>query len=149
MVNLSDQVALVTGACRVVGRGVAFGLAVSGANVFATGRSIKQSELGADITTIVCDHTSDKAVAEVFQDIDERVGRLDILVNVAGAGTSSLRGGGRRWSQQVCERLSWRVSTLPDGWSQRVGVSSCTSRPRSPLAPPALEWRRESTHLHR
>ena len=66
MVDLSDQVALVTGASRGVGRGVALGLAAAGAKVFATGRSIKQAELGAEITTIVCDHTNDEAVAEVF-----------------------------------------------------------------------------------
>ena len=40
MNGLTDQIALVTGATRGVGRGVALGLAHAGARVFATGRSI-------------------------------------------------------------------------------------------------------------
>ena len=55
MTSLSDRVAPVTGASRGVGHGVALGLAHPGANVFATGRSIKQADLGAGITTITCD----------------------------------------------------------------------------------------------
>jgi NAD(P)-dependent dehydrogenase (short-subunit alcohol dehydrogenase family) len=57
MTDLSTQVALVTGASRGVGRGVALGLANAGATVFATGRSIKAADLGSKIATIACDHT--------------------------------------------------------------------------------------------
>ena len=67
MTDLNQQVALVTGASRGVGRGVALGLANAGATVFATGRSIKHADLGSEITTIACDHTDDEAVAEVFR----------------------------------------------------------------------------------
>lgn len=86
MADLSGQIALVTGASRGVGRGVALGLANAGATVFATGRSIQEAGLGAKITTIACDHTDDDAVAAVFRQIDETAGRLDILVNVAWGG---------------------------------------------------------------
>ena len=74
MTDLSEQVALVTGASRGVGRGVALGLAHAGAKVFATGRTITRAEFDSDVTTIVCDHTDDEAVADVFRRIDETAG---------------------------------------------------------------------------
>lgn len=86
MADLSGQVALVTGASRGVGSGVALGLAHAGATVFATGRSIQPSDLAPGIRTIPCDHTDDPAVAQVFRQIEESAGRLDILVNVAWGG---------------------------------------------------------------
>src|SRR5262245_64667333 len=85
MADLMGQVALVTGASRGVGRGVALGLAHAGATVFATGRSIEQAQLGPSITAIACDHTDDEATARVFRHV-EAAGRLDILVNVAWGG---------------------------------------------------------------
>ena len=86
MTSLTDQVALVTGASRGVGRGVAVGLANAGVRVFATGRSIARTEVGSGVEGIPCDHTNDAAVAEVFRHIQETAGRLDILVNVAWGG---------------------------------------------------------------
>src|SRR5262245_38842443 len=66
MANLDGQVALVTGASRGVGLGVASGLAHAGATVFATGRTIGRAELGAGIKPIPCDHTDDRAVEAAF-----------------------------------------------------------------------------------
>jgi dehydrogenase/reductase SDR family protein 1 len=86
MITLTGQVALVTGATRGVGRGVALGLAHAGATVFATGRTIGQVASDPQIKTIRCDHSDDRAVAEVFRTIDLEAGPLDILVNVAWGG---------------------------------------------------------------
>ena len=69
MTQLREQVALVTGASRGVGRGVALALAGAGARVFGTGRSIAHADLGPEVTRITCDHTDDRAVAEVFREI--------------------------------------------------------------------------------
>jgi dehydrogenase/reductase SDR family member 1 len=124
MANLSEQVAVVTGASRGVGRGVALGLAHAGAKVFATGRSITQAE-GADITTIVCDHTDDRAVAEVFRHIKETAGRLDILVNVAWGGYERMVEGGRfTWSAPFWDQPMWRWEAMVTAGARAAFVAS-------------------------
>lgn len=86
MAELREQVALVTGASRGVGRGVAVGLAEAGVRVFATGRTIARANLDPRIEALACDHTDDPAVADVFRHIELSAGRLDILVNVSWGG---------------------------------------------------------------
>ena len=86
MPELSEQVALVTGASRGVGRGVAIGLANAGVQVFATGRTIASADLPPNVERITCDHADDREVETVFHDITGRAGRLDILVNNAWGG---------------------------------------------------------------
>ena len=109
MADLRGQVALVTGASRGVGRGVAVGLAHAGATVFATGRTIKQTELGVGINSIACDHTDDQAVEAVFRQVEASVGRLDILVNVALG--------------SLCQRISTASSRIiAPFWQRRCGA---------------------------
>lgn len=59
--SLRGQVALVTGASRGVGRGIAVGLAHAGATVYGTGRTIAQAELDAAILRVACDHTDSQS----------------------------------------------------------------------------------------
>ena len=113
MTPLSEQVALVTGASRGVGRGVALGLAHAGARVFATGRSIAHADLGSDVMTITCDHTDDGAVAEVFRHLEETSGRLDILVNVAWGGYERMVENGRfTFTAPFWEQPAWRWDAM-------------------------------------
>lgn len=113
MTDITGQVALVTGASRGVGRGVALGLVNAGARVFATGRSIQQADFGAGVSTIACDHTEDEAVATVFQYIDEHAGRLNILVNVAWGGYERMVENGRfTWSAPFWEQPMWRWEAM-------------------------------------
>jgi dehydrogenase/reductase SDR family member 1 len=113
MGELSTQVALVTGASRGVGRGVALGLAHAGARVFATGRSIAQADLGSGIVAIACDHTDDLAVAQVFRQIEATAGRLDILVNVAWGGYERMVEDGRfTWIAPFWEQPAWRWDAM-------------------------------------
>jgi NAD(P)-dependent dehydrogenase (short-subunit alcohol dehydrogenase family) len=125
MAELNQQVALVTGASRGVGRGVALGLAHAGVRVFATGRSINGAGLDSEITAIACDHTDNEAVAEVFRRIDETAGRLDILVNVAWGGYERMVEDGRfTWRAPFWEQPAWRWEAMVTAGVRAAYVAS-------------------------
>ncbi|MFD7284596.1 SDR family NAD(P)-dependent oxidoreductase [Streptomyces sp. NPDC059863] len=93
------RVAVVTGASRGAGKGIALALGQSGATVYVTGRSRQSSdspfggtidetaalvdEAGGKGVAVGVDHSDDEAVAELFARIGRDHGRLDILVNNA------------------------------------------------------------------
>jgi dehydrogenase/reductase SDR family protein 1 len=82
-------VALVTGASRGVGKGVATALHNAGYRVFATGRTIETispGDLPPGITRIRCDHTNDDDTAAVFARIAEESPSLDLVVNNSWGG---------------------------------------------------------------
>lgn len=96
---LTGQVAIVTGASRGVGKGVAIGLGEAGATVYVTGRTVAPGalpgtigETAAAVTAaggrgiaVACDHADDAQVEALFARVDAEAGRLDILVNNAFA----------------------------------------------------------------
>jgi len=104
MGTLTGKIALVTGASRGVGKGIALSLGEAGATVYITGRSRQEGESGvalpgtitqtADEVTamggqgiaIHCDHRDDAQVETAFQRIMTEQGQLDVLVNNAWAG---------------------------------------------------------------
>ena len=86
------RVALVTGATRGIGKGVALALGDAGYTVYLTGRTAtgplslaataaQVRARGGEPVPIVCDHADDGAVAAVFDAVRERSGHLDLLVN--------------------------------------------------------------------
>jgi dehydrogenase/reductase SDR family protein 1 len=94
--RLNGKVAVVTGASRGVGKGIALGLGEAGATVYVTGRSVQSEddprgslsqtvgeigELGGVGVPVRCDHGNDAEVASVFELVRAEHGRLDILVN--------------------------------------------------------------------
>ncbi len=97
MPSLEGQVALVTGGSRSVGRGIALGLCEAGATVYITGRSVTDriaaqvSKLGGRAIAIPCDHQDDDQVKSAVEQIGQREGRLDVLVNNAWGGYHRLR----------------------------------------------------------
>jgi dehydrogenase/reductase SDR family member 1 len=93
--DLQGRVAVVTGASRGVGRGVATALADGGMRVYATGRTIAKATLPSNVNRVVCDHTDDEAVAALFARVEAEGGRLDVLVNNAWGGYERMVEGSR------------------------------------------------------
>jgi len=89
---LANRIALVTGASRGIGRGVALELARQGAHVIALARTQGALEelddeiraLGQEMTLAPCDLTDSSALDRLGQVIFERWGRLDVMVGAAG-----------------------------------------------------------------
>jgi 3-oxoacyl-[acyl-carrier protein] reductase len=89
---LQDQVAIVTGASRGIGRAIALALAEHGATVIATARDeARVREWAADagpaaarLVPTTLDVTDRDAVARLVDEVSTRYGRIDILVNNAG-----------------------------------------------------------------
>jgi dehydrogenase/reductase SDR family protein 1 len=97
MVDLKGRVAVVTGASRGIGKGVAEGLGEAGATVYLTGRSQSFDLPPAPLTiqataaavdafggkgiAVAVDHNNDEEVRALFERVADEQGRLDILVN--------------------------------------------------------------------
>lgn len=101
MGSLSGKVAVVTGASRGIGKGIAIALAAEGATVYVTGRSVTPgayplpgtvgetatecNKRGGKGIAVQVDHANDDQVAALFEQVKREQGRLDILVNNAFA----------------------------------------------------------------
>lgn len=107
MKRLEGQVALVTGATRGLGKGIAIGLGEAGAVVYITGRTLAAAadsmgsleetaaavnQAGGTAIAVQVDHSDDDQVKALFDRIQtEQRGQLDLLVNNAYAGVSALK----------------------------------------------------------
>lgn len=112
---LQGRVALVTGASRGVGRGIAVSLAEAGATVYATGRSVAEARLPSAVKRIACDHLDDEAVRIAFERIRAESGRLDILVNAAWGGYERMIESGRfTWPARFWDQPTWRWQAMVD-----------------------------------
>lgn len=97
-----QQIAVVTGASRGVGQGIALALGAAGMTVYVTGRAPTQGgsnlyghalrgsleDTAAAITAaggrgiaVVCDHADDAQVEALFAQVEKECGHLDLLVN--------------------------------------------------------------------
>ncbi|HOM88510.1 MAG TPA: SDR family oxidoreductase [Spirochaetota bacterium] len=89
--DLDGKIAIVTGASRGIGQSIAKGLAAHGATVFCTSRKIEdlnkvkdEIELeGGKAHAIACHIGKLDDIQNLFKAVEERYGRLDILVNNA------------------------------------------------------------------
>ena len=116
---LDGQVALVAGATRAAGRGIALELAAAGAKVYCTGRSTRghpatpgrpetieeTAELigaaGGRAVAIRVDHTVETEVEALATRIRADEGRLDILVNDIWGGDDLVAWGAKFWTIDI------------------------------------------------
>jgi NAD(P)-dependent dehydrogenase (short-subunit alcohol dehydrogenase family) len=95
--TLKNQIALVTGASRGIGRAIALALAKEGADIAITGRDVQELEslqaeieaLGRRCAMITADLGRPDAVDELWSQCQVTFDRVDILVNNAGIGSST------------------------------------------------------------
>ncbi|MGW4768509.1 SDR family NAD(P)-dependent oxidoreductase [Nocardia sp. NPDC004278] len=126
---LRDKVAVVTGASRGIGKGIALELGAAGATVYVTGRSATPGRLpgtvhataaeidalGGTGIPVVCNHRDDDAVERLFERIRTEHGRLDVLVNNVYNSPAAARWLGKPF---------WEVP--PEAWDETfdIGVRS-------------------------
>jgi len=94
---MTEPVAVVTGASRGAGRGIATALAARGWRVYGTGRTI--SDTPAGVVAVRLDHRDDAAVRQLFERVEQESGRLDLLVNNAAVISDELVGPQPFWEK--------------------------------------------------
>jgi NAD(P)-dependent dehydrogenase (short-subunit alcohol dehydrogenase family) len=138
---LTGRVAIVTGATRGIGKGVALELGAAGATVYVTGRTVDPgklpgtvsataeeiNDLGGTGVAVACDHRDDAAVAAVFDRIRDEQGRLDVLVNNVYSAPDSARWLGRPF---------WKVPVA--AWDQAFDIGVRSHYAAAVLAAPLL-----------
>lgn len=129
MPALSGKIAVVTGASRGVGRGIALGLGEQGATVYITGRTVREgtaplpgtvedaaqavTDIGGRGIAIACDHSHDHEVEAAFRRILDEQGQIDILVNNAWGGYERMvENGDFTWPHPFWQQPMWRWDVM-------------------------------------
>jgi 3-oxoacyl-[acyl-carrier protein] reductase len=151
MSRLSNKVAMVTGASKGIGAGIAMALGASGARVAVNYSSDREGAErvvqaitlnGGDAIAVGADVSKAADVARLFKEVDSAFGRLDVLVNNAGvfrfgafAGTSSRRAFTSTTTSTFSARFSLR--------RRRSSVSGPTAGASSisALSSARIQWR--------
>lgn len=110
-------IAVVTGASRGAGRGIAIALGNHGCTVYVTGRSARSGDhslpgtiyetaqavtaAGGQGIAVQCDHAEDDQVRALFDQVMAEQGRIDLLVNNAAAVYDELSAPGGFWEKPL------------------------------------------------
>lgn len=138
---LDGRVAVVTGASRGIGKGIALELGAAGATVYLTARSVEPGPIpgtigetvseieaaGGTSIGIACDHHDDAQVAAVFDRVRLEQGRLDVLVNNVYSAIDLAPWLGRPF---------WEVPVA--AWDQVIGIGVRSHYVAAALATPML-----------
>lgn len=146
------MVALVTGASRGVGRGIALVLGSAGATVYFTGRTLEAgaaklpgslAETAAEIEArggkpipVACDHADDAQVRDLFERIRDEQEALDVLVNNVFAVPNERMHGVPFWEQPISM------------WDQMHRVGLRSHFVASQLAAPQMIQRKKGLMVH-
>src|SRR5215211_7229805 len=84
----TERVALVTGASSGIGKAAARALLGAGFTVYGTSRKAAAGDARGGVVFLPLDVTDDVSVAGAVREVLERSGRIDVLVNNAGIGSS-------------------------------------------------------------
>ncbi|MBI3261528.1 MAG: SDR family NAD(P)-dependent oxidoreductase, partial [Acidobacteria bacterium] len=145
---LTGQVAVVAGATRGVGRGIAVMLGEAGATVYCTGRSVRGklasgrkrpetiNETAALVTAqggkgiaVRVDHTVEPQVARLFARVRREEGRLDLLVNDVWGGDALMEWGVPFWKLDMKKgRTMLRRAIWAHVLTSRYGVPLMVER---------------------
>lgn len=123
--SATETVAVVTGASRGAGRGIALALAETGATVYVTARTQSEgtqplpgtvfrtaeevTERGGVGVPVICDHSDDDQVRQLFEHVARESSRLDILVNNAFAVPAALTEPGPFWEHPLDLQIMFDV----------------------------------------
>ena len=129
MAPLVGKIAIVTGASRGIGKGIALVLAEQGATVYVTGRTVtpgtyylpgtigetaaqcteRGKDSGGKGIAVACDHGNDEQVAALFDQVRREQGKLDILVNNAFTLSDDLIEPKKFWEKPLSNLEMWQV----------------------------------------
>ena len=139
----TGPVALVTGASSGIGKAAALALVGAGFEVVGTSRNTSRLSPRQGVTYLDLDVTSDESVSSVVEQVIDRFGRIDVLVNNAGLGNagaveeSSIAQGQRIFDVNVFGLMRMTKAVLPHMRAQRRGrvinVSSLSGFVPSPF----------------
>ncbi|MCB1687312.1 MAG: SDR family NAD(P)-dependent oxidoreductase [Halioglobus sp.] len=123
--NERKTVAVVTGASRGAGRGIAIALGSHGCTVYVTGRSQKAGDAplpgtiyetadavtkaGGEGIPVRVDHGNDSEIKALFSQVKQEQGQLDILVNNAFAAHDEMTTSGTFWEKPLELVDMWKV----------------------------------------
>lgn len=150
MADLTGKVAVVTGASRGVGKGVALGLGEAGATVYVTGRTTREGanieelpgtifQTATEVTgqggrgiALPCDHCQDGEVVAAFQHILTEQPAIDILVNNVWGGYERMVENAKfTWPEPFWKQPLWR-------WDAMFGAGVRANYVASQLAAPSM-----------
>ena len=145
--KLSGKTALITGGGRGIGRAIALAFAREGASVAVAARTAEQveqvaAEIGENAIAVVCDVSNSESVTRMFEDVRERLGNPNILVNNAGIAESAtlVNTTDEFWNRHLAINLSGTFyctraampSMLKNKWGRVINIASIAGKHGAP-----------------